>query len=483
MIGVTLGEVSDAIAGSLSEVTAFAAADDLASTVITGVSIDSRTTSRGDLFVAIAGDSFDGHDFVDAALARGAVAAVVSRHLMANTGATTARFIAVDDTVVALGRIAHHVRSKSSCTVIAITGSSGKTTTKDMLAQVLAEVGPTIAPMGSFNNEIGVPTTVLEIDEQTEFLVLEMGARGLGHIEYLCSIARPDVAVVLNVGAAHVGEFGSSEITAQAKGELVAACSAAGVVVLNADDPRVSPMAARATAPVMTFGARGDVAATEVHLDELGRPAFVLEHNGERAAVALTLSGEHQVSNALAVACVALGLGQKLADIAGALGRVVQRSSWRMEVSTSPGRVTVINDAYNANPESMAAALKALHVMGEGRRTWAVLGEMRELGATSGEAHRRVGALAVEMGVTRLVVVGDDEGVGCVLDGARRAGLAEEAIVRVLDVDAASDLLGSSTQPGDVVLIKASRALGLERVATNLLAGPAAHRGESETRT
>ncbi len=482
MIDVTLGEVVDAITSALSEVTPFAAGEDLATIVITGVSIDSRTTSPGDLFVAIAGDSFDGHDFVGAALARGAVAAVVSRQFAADARASTVHFIAVDDTIVALGQIAHHVRSKSSCTVVAITGSSGKTTTKDMLAQVLAEIGPTIAPMGSFNNEIGVPTTVLALDAQTEFLVLEMGARGLGHIEYLCSIARPDVAVVLNVGSAHVGEFGTREIIAQAKCELVAACSPSGVAVLNADDSRVAAMAARSRGRVMTFGARGEVSASEVRLDGLGRPTFVLEYNGERAQVSLALIGEHQVSNALAVACVALGLGQKLADIAGALARVVQRSAWRMEVSTSPGRVTVINDAYNANPESMAAALKALQVMAQGRRTWAVLGEMRELGPTSGEAHRRVGALAVEMGVAHLVVVGDDEGIRSVIDGARGAGLDEEAIVHVLDVVAASEFLESAIQPGDVVLIKASRSVGLERVATDLLAAPPERRGESETR-
>jgi len=433
--------------------------------VVTGVSIDSRTAAAGDLFVAIKGENFDGHGFVADALERGAVAAVVTRDV-----GIADRVIMVDDTVTALGRLAHAVLGKSSCSVIAITGSSGKTTTKDILAQLLGEIGPTVAAIGSNNNEIGVPMTVLSIDESTKHLVLEMGARGVGHIDYLCSIARPDIAVVLNVGTAHVGEFGTREATARAKAEIVAATRPDGVVVLNADDLLVAAMADRVTAHVMTFGDQGDVRARDVQLDEYGRALFVLEYHGARADVQLRVYGAHQVSNALAAASVAFTLGADVSDVAAGLSRAEPSSHWRMEVSTTPSGITLVNDAYNANPESMAAALSALSAMGKGRRTWAVLGEMRELGRTSGEAHERMGALAVEMGVSRLVVVGS--GARGILDGALRAGMGLEDSVYLPDVQGVSELLTSQARPGDVILVKASRAVGLERVAAHLHSSP-----------
>ena len=468
MITMTLADVTVALGGEYVDSGLSAEGE----RPVTRVSIDSRATAEGDLFVAIRGEKFDGHEFVEAALSHGAVAAVVSSTDAIPVG--TRRVIRVDDTVAALGRLAHEVLHRAGCTVIAVTGSSGKTTTKDMLAHVLGSRGRTVAPPGSYNNEIGVPMTVLSIDAGTEHLVLEMGARGAGHIDYLCSIATPDIAVVLNVGSAHVGEFGSTELIAEAKAEIVAACRPDGVVVLNADDPLVAAMATRSPARVLTFGVdteddRADVTARAVRLDEAGRPSFVLEYLGSRTDVALQSFGLHQVSNALAVAAVALALGATTTEVAAALGSFEHTSGLRMEVSTTPQGVTVVNDAYNANPESMTAALTALASMSAGRRSWAVLGEMRELGPASGEAHARIGALAVEMGVTRLVVVGS--GARGILESARRVGMSQEDSVFVPDVEAASALLASDVRSGDVVLIKASRAIGLERVATALASG------------
>ena len=468
MIGLTLAEVSDLAGGALSS------ADPAA--VVTGpVVADSRRVAAGSLFVAVPGARADGHDFARPAIESGAVAVLASR-------AVDAPAVLVDDTVLGLGRLARGYLRTLDARVIAITGSSGKTSTKDLLAQVLARVAATIAPEGSFNTEVGVPLTVLRADASTRFLVLENSARGVGHIAYLCEIAPPQIGVVLNVGDAHLGEFGSREAVAKAKGELVEALPPDGLAVLCADDPAVAAMRSRTSARVVTFGLSpdADVRALDVRLDERARPRFRLAGAAGAADVSLSLHGAHQALNALAVAAVALEVGMGIDEVARALGEASPISRWRMEVRLSADGVVVVNDAYNANPDSMRAALAALAAMrldeGAAGRRWAVLGEMAELGPASRQAHLDVGAAAVAAGVDRLVVVGEAaEGIA---DGALLAGVSASALVRVDDVHEAVSLLGTELRPGDIVLVKASRSADLQRVAERLL-GTGADAGAS----
>ncbi|MGH3800081.1 MAG: UDP-N-acetylmuramoyl-tripeptide--D-alanyl-D-alanine ligase, partial [Pseudonocardiaceae bacterium] len=374
--------------------------------------------------------------------------------------------------LAALGRLARAVVDRlsqargevpSGLQVVGLTGSSGKTSTKDMVAALLARLGPTVAPPGSFNNEIGHPWTVLRADAATRYLVLELSARGPGQIAALCRVAPPSIGVVLNVGSAHLGEFGSRDGVATAKGELVEALPAAGVAVLNADDAAVAAMDRRTAARVVRFGrsAAAQIRATDVVLDDRGCPSFRLVTPAGEAPVQLAVPGEHQVSNALAAAAVAIELGAIPAGIAAGLGRYRPASRWRLEVTDRPDGVTVVNDAYNANPESVAAALRTLVAMaGGGRRSWAVLGPLAELGEAETEAYREIGALAVRLGVDQLVVVGER---------ARPMHSVAPHSVLAPDVPAVLELLRGELAPGDVVLVKASRMVGLERVAEGLL--------------
>ncbi len=477
MIELTLAEIAAATGGWVDGFDPLAEPGQSVTPVVTGpVVVDSRLVAPGALFVAISGERVDGHDFAAGAVAAGAAAVLATRR-------TGVPGVVVNDTVVALGRLAGLVVSRlaaESLTVVGVTGSQGKTSTKDLIAAVLETYGPsghsggttrTIAPPGSFNNEIGLPLTALRADADTRYLVLEMGARGAGHIAYLCGIAPPKVGVVLNVGVAHVGEFGSREAIAVAKGELVEALPASGVAVLNADDPLVAAMAERTLARVVTFGlAEGaHVRAADVTLDASGRPRFTLLTPTGRAAVELPLHGEHHVSNALAAAAVACVLGMETEAIAAALAAATPRSKWRMEVTDRPDGVTVVNDAYNANPDSVRAALKALVAIAGPRRSWAVLGEMRELGESSAAEHEAVGRLVADMKVSRVVVVGD--GARATHAGALGAGTWESEPVYVPDAADALALLRRELEPSDVVLVKASRAAGLEAVALALLAG------------
>ena len=458
MISLTLSEVAELTGGDLTGP---------ADVQVTGtVTLDSRTVGPGDLFVAVVGERVDGHDYLGAAAAAGAAAALATR---ADGALPT---VVVDDPVAALGRLAAGVHARLTAgglVTLGITGSSGKTSTKDLLGQVLAAAGPTVSPPGSYNNDIGLPLTVLDADASTRFLVLEMGARGPGHIARLCRIAPPSIGVVLNVGSAHLGEFGSPEGTAQAKGELVEALPADGTAVLNADDPRVLGMAPRTAATVVTTGLAPDAAvrATDVTLDDAARPRFTLAAAGEEHPVALQVVGGHQVANALSAAGAALAAGMSPADVAGALSAATARSRWRMEVDRRADGVTVVNDAYNANPESMRAALAALTGMPAGRRI-AVLGAMGELGPGAPAEHERLGRDAAAAGVDLIVAVGADA-VG-IAEGAVSAGRrAREESVHVPDRAAARELLAEVLRPGDVVLVKASRAYGLELLAADLL--------------
>lgn len=443
--------------------------------VVTRVVTDSRAAGPGDLFVAIAGQEHDGHEHAAAAIDAGAVAVLAAHEVGVPA-------LVVDDPVAGMGRLAHEVldrlRAAGRPCVVGITGSVGKTGTKDLLGQVLAGLGPTVCPQGSFNNELGLPATVLECDRSTDYLVLELGSRGIGHIRYLTGIAAPQIGVVLGVGSSHLGEFGSREAIAQAKGELVEALPAAadgGVAVLNADDPMVTAMAGRTAARVRRFGRseEADVRAADVTVDGVARASFRLHIGGASAPVTLRLSGAHAVEHALAVATVADALGMPLADIAQLLSEAVRRSPGRMALTETDDGVTVLDDAYNASPESMRSALQSLVVLaGTGtrtaRRSWAVLGEMRELGEAAEHEHELVGRLAAELGIGALVTVG--AGAAGVHRGALGVSGGATRAVFVPTVDDAIAMLRQQVHPGDVVLVKASRSIGLDLVAADLIA-------------
>jgi UDP-N-acetylmuramoyl-tripeptide--D-alanyl-D-alanine ligase len=437
-----------------------------AAAVVTGeVVIDSRRAGPGGLFAALAGERSDGHDFASAAVAAGAVAVLASRPVRAPS-------VLVADVPAALAALARFVvDSLPAARIVGITGSSGKTSTKDLAAQLVERLGPTIAPAGSYNNELGHPLTVLRADPATRYLVLELSARGIGHIAHLCAIAPPRYGVVLNVGRAHAGEFGGLDQVARAKGELADALPADGVAILNADDPRVLAMAARTAARVVTFGVApsraADVQAADVRLDDLGRPSFTLLTPDGSAAVTLRVHGAHNVPNALAAAALARELGLDLASAAAGLSAAVARSRWRMEVHRRADGVTVINDAYNANPESVAAAIEALRHLARDARGFAVLGHMAELGDTSRASHEEVGQLAARAGLAGVIAVGPE--AAPVLAGARQVRSWRGEAIGVADGPAALAVLGDRLKPGDVVLVKASRAAHLEDVAADLL--------------
>jgi len=455
--------------------------DDPHALVGPGVVLDSREASGGALFVALPGERVDGHAFVAAAAKAGAGAALVARPVDADLPQ-----VVVDDSLAAFAALARSVVDAGrdrGMRVVGITGSSGKTSTKDLVSQVLAAFGATVAPPGSFNNEIGTPLTACRVDAGTRYLVSEMGSRGAGHIAALTAITPPDIGAVLNVGHAHVGEFGSVEGIAAAKGELVEALGRGGWAVLNADDPRVAAMAPRTRGHLAFFSVRGEpetgelrVWASGVAADGNQRHSFTLHAAGTASGVApvsLRVLGEKSVDNALAAAAIALAAGLPLDGVAAALSGAGPLSRWRMELSTRADGLNVVNDAYNANPDSMSAALHSLRGLRRpGGRLVAVLGDMLELGATAEQAHREVGALAASLGVDELVATGAFAAVlasGFADAGGRshHRGSTDE-IVRHLR---------ATLGPRDVVLVKASRGLKLETVADALAADDEGARG------
>ncbi|PWR13458.1 UDP-N-acetylmuramoyl-tripeptide--D-alanyl-D-alanine ligase [Micromonospora acroterricola] len=445
MIALSLAEVAAAVDGRL-------VAADPASTVTGPVEFDSRKVVTGALFVAFPGEKVDGHDYAAGAIESGAVAVLGTREV------SGVPMVLVADALTAMGRLARAVVDRlPELTVIGLTGSSGKTTTKDLIGQLTARLGSTVAPPGSFNNELGHPYTALRAGTDTRYLVMEKGARGVGHVRYLCDVVPPRISVVLNVGTAHIGEFGSAETIALAKGELVEALPPDGLAVLNADDPLVDAMATRTVARVVRYGetAHADVRAVDVTMDERDRAAYTLVTPEGTAPVRLGLTGRHQVSNTLAAAAVARELGMPLAELATALGELKLVSSRRMDVFERPDGVTVIDDSYNANPASMAVALRALASLGRGRRTVAVLGYMAELGPFERDGHAEVGQLAAELGVDRLLVVG--EPAAPIHEGATSVGNWGGESVLLTDQAAAIEVLWSELRPGDVVLVKGSR--------------------------
>lgn len=448
------------------------------------VVIDARRATPGALFVALPGERVDGHDFTRQAAEAGAAAVLVTR-----STDTSAVEIETGDGIAALSDLARTVIADAhmgGLQVLAITGSSGKTSTKDILAQLLEAHGPTIAPVGSFNNEIGVPLTACRVDDSTRYLVSEMGARGAGHISWLCDLVRPDLGMVLNVGSAHLGEFGSVDGIAAAKGEIIEGLSADGWAVLNRDDVRVAAMVPRTTARVAWFSVEPDatlaaagrpeasgllVSAKDLAADDTGRYGFTLAVQTMQGVsehpVHLSLLGAHQVANAVAAAAAAIAVGVPVEVVVGALNALEHRSPWRMELHERADGAVVINDAYNANPDSMRAALASLAEIGAARRrahpgarVVAILGDMLELGDDAAALHRQVGVRAAESGADEVLAIGAY--AADIVAGAESAGV----VARSCTPDEASSL---HLAPRDVVLVKASRGLALERVAAALL--------------
>lgn len=440
-------------------------------TLVTGAAVDSRLLQPGMAFVALVGERVDGNDFAIEAVAAGA-AVVIADRMMSSSDHDVA-CIVVADPLVALGEWARwwreQLRTSGPFTVVGITGSSGKTSTKDLLTAVLSSAGPTVAARGSYNTEVGVPLTILSAPRGTRFLILEMGMRGAGHIRHLCSLSTPDIAVITNVGSAHLAMLGTRTAIAQAKAEILELLEESGTAVVPSAEPLIQAELHRTRAKVLTFGegVESDVRAEDVNVDPTARARFVLVCGNERAPVSLLIHGEHFVANALAVAAAAMSAGVSLPHVAAELSTARIESRWRMEVTTTAQGLTVINDTYNANPESMRAALKSLASMrGEGQ-TWAILGEMLELGPDSLEEHDAIGRLVVRLDISQLICIGT--GTRVMHLAASNEGSWGEESRWVPDAETALRIVQSEARRGDVILVKASRGIGLESVAETLI--------------
>ena len=497
MIDLTVARIAEIVGGTLADISPDAAAE----RHVTGtVEFDSRAVGPGGLFLALPGAHSDGHDHAASAVAAGAVAprpvgvpAIVVARGAAPDGRAGVLEHDADGSgaavLAALAKLAKAVAAElvaGGLTIVGITGSSGKTSTKDLVAAVLEPLGEVVAPPGSFNNELGHPWTVLRATRSTDYLILEMSARHPGNIAALAEIAVPAIGVVLNVGTAHLGEFGSREAIARTKAELPQAVPESGLVILNVDDAAVAAMAGVTAARVVRVSrsSPGDVWAGPVSLDELARPRFTMHANENAAQVQLAVYGDHQVTNALCAAAVALECGASVDQVAAALSGTGPVSRRRMQVTTRADGVTVIDDAYNANPDSMRAGLQALAWIAHGgagqssraRRSWAVLGEMAELGEDAITEHDRIGRLAVRLDVSRLVVVGTGRSMSAMHHAAVMEGAwgswgadSDRGAVNVADRDAALALLRAEVQPGDVVLVKGSNSVGLGTLADALV--------------
>jgi UDP-N-acetylmuramoyl-tripeptide--D-alanyl-D-alanine ligase len=470
VIGFSLGEFAEVLGGRL-----LGAGDERA--VVDGdVHTDSRKVVAGSIFFALPGEVTDGHLFAPAAVENGAVLVIAERELELSVPQ-----IVVPDGVVALADLAREVvarvRAKGGMRVIAVTGSNGKTTTKNMLRAVLEGEGPTVAPRESFNNQVGAPFSMLAIDYDTEYLVVEMGASAIGEIARLISIVIPDVGIVLKVGLAHVGEFGGPDAVEQAKSEMVLRLPETAVAVLNADDPRVLRMASRTAASVRWFGldAAADVRAIDVHATATGTAFTLITTDQDGAVVSrrvhLKILGEHHVMNALASIAAAVAVGVPPERSVPIIESLARAERWRMEILERSGGIVIINDGYNASPDSMAAALKTLaQITRPDQRSVAVLGEMAELGEYSDDEHDRIGRLAVRLNVRKLIVVGHN--ARHIHNAAGLEGSWDGESVLVATLDEAYDLLSVELRAGDVVLVKSSKAAGL-RLLGDRLAGVA----------
>jgi UDP-N-acetylmuramoyl-tripeptide--D-alanyl-D-alanine ligase len=462
VIALSLADFASVVSGTLHP------RDVNADELISGaVVVDSRLATPGCVFIAMRGETTDGHEFAVAAVHAGAVLVVAERDL--DLAVPT---IVVADSLAALTSLAREiverVRREGRLRVVAVTGSNGKTTTKNMLRAVLERAGNVVSPPGSFNNQVGAPLSMLAVTAETDFLLVEMGASAPGEIARLVSIVVPDIAIELKVGLAHAGGFGSIDETQKAKAELVTDLPDTAVAVLNVDDSRVLAMADQTRARVVTFGLSDSamVRASDVSTSAEGT-RFELHVGGETTPVQLRIIGEHNVMNALATVAAALELGVSTADSTAALSELSRAERWRMEVLPSPDGVTVINDGYNASPDSMAAALKTLAEITRGtHRSIAVLGEMAELGAVSDEEHDRIGRLAVRLNVDRLIVVG--HAARHIHNAAGLEGSWDGESVLVADSEEAYALLRNELRSGDVVLVKSSKSAGLRFLGDRL---------------
>ena len=465
MYNLTLGQVCEIVGGEIIGDS---------NIVVSGISIDSRSAKPADLFAAIQGERVDGHDFVEQAFERGASALLTSRKVSGPQVLVPASPDTLDPVIHAIAKLSAHIRNlMQDVEVIGVTGSSGKTSTKDMIGQVLAAAGPTHAPAGSLNNELGLPLTLLSAAPNVRYLVAEMGMRGLGHIEHLCDLAKPTMGVVTNVGHAHIGEVGSIEAIAVAKSELVRAIPASGVVILNADDERVLAMRELTDATIFTYGfsKAADVRAENLKLTPSGSYTFDLVYKGTQIPASIPILGEHNVLNALAATAVGIAVGMDVDAVVSALASLKQLSKWRMEVVQLPGNVTMINDAYNANPESMNAALKTLSTIPATGKTFAILGKMHELGETSDAIHAQIANQAIELGVANVLAVGESASCYGLPAPENETALGADAdhtaqkSVWLPDFAAACDYIVNEVNSGDILLFKASRAEHFEMLA------------------
>jgi UDP-N-acetylmuramoyl-tripeptide--D-alanyl-D-alanine ligase len=458
MIPMTLDKIAQVVGASLCDV------DDPQALVTAPSAVDSREVVPGGLFAATVGARVDGHDYAAGAVAGGAVAVLASRPVGVPA-------LVVEDVQLAIGLLARHLLEHISPTVIGLTGSVGKTTTKDLLAQVLERHAATVATDRSFNNELGLPLTVLRADATTRYLVLEMGAGRKGDLTYLTGLAPPQIGLVLNVGTAHVERMGTGPAdVAEAKGELVEALAADGFALLNADDPYVMGMAGRTRAKILLYGRSPEarVRAEDVRMDDRARTAVELVTPAGRAPVELDLIGEHQVSNALAAAAVATVLGLGVAEIADGLNAARRRSAGRLEIVERPDGITVVNDAYNANPESMRAGLRAVKALAGTRRTVAVLGAMGQQADASRARHAEMGRLVANLRFDVLIAVGAGDPLA--MAEAAESSNPGVAVHTVEDVAGALRLATALLEPGDVVFVKASSEIGLGACARALAA-------------
>jgi len=427
---------------------------------------DSRQITPGSVFIALQGESQDGHDFVQSAIDNGALLSIVNRKVPGN-------YILVDDVLIGIAKLATEIRRQLTNTkIIAITGSQGKTTTKDMLYSILSSQGDCIAPVGSYNNDIGVPITLLKCKESTRYCILEMGARHMGDISRLTNIASPDVGVVLKVGTAHLGEFGSREKIAETKGELIRGLRPGTTAGLGTYDEFTPKMNSNNSIRTITFGETTSCAIRAADLElHGGHAAFDLVTPESREHVELQLLGLHQVANALAAAAAAFAVGISTADIAAALSTHQNASKWRMELFELEG-MTLINDAYNANPESVSAALRTLALLTQerGGNSWAFLAKMHELGDESEQLHREIGRLAGELGIDHLVVIGERSYIS--------PEISSSTTVHFYPNQTGALELLQRFDSGDVVLVKASRAEHLEVIAEQIVASWSARMGE-----
>ena len=467
MIEISLREIVEAIGAKPNE----AAAADLELLVSGSVETDSRLVGAGSLFFAKPGEVTDGHLFVSASAKAGAVASVVE-HLVDD--AADHPQLVVPNVVEALGLLAKHVLGVLSATgnlqVIGVTGSNGKTTTKNMLREILSAAGETIAPIESYNNEVGAPISMLKASHDTRFLVVEMGAGGLGSIAYLADIAKPNIGVVLKVGLAHVGEFGGIETTAKIKAELPAALHENDIFVYNADDGYVRDMVDLNRAKKVSFGTAGDsqYRATDLSLSIDGTSFEMHWPDAEISKVMLKILGEHHVMNALASLSVADQLGVDRTKAIAALESMELAERWRMQVSHRSDGVTIINDAYNASPDSTRAALQTLAQLGKtGRRTIAILGEMAELGHASRTEHDAIGRVVVRLNIDQLVVVG--EGARLIHSGAVLEGSWDGESLFFEEIDQALEAVREMLEPGDIVLVKSSKSANLRHLGDKLM--------------